>query len=76
MEVANGWLVIFSAVVGLFITYYLIQGAVASGMKKTNQILEQQSKILLKWLLKKISWLALLGFAAGIGVYLLQIAVK
>jgi Na+/H+ antiporter NhaD/arsenite permease-like protein len=25
------------------------------------------------WYLKKISWLALLGFAAGIGVYFLQL---
>jgi len=28
----------------------MLIGAVASGMKKTNQILEQQNKILLKWL--------------------------
>ena len=28
------------------------------------------------WYLKKIGWLALMGFAAGIGVFLLQVMQK
>jgi len=41
---------LIASVIGIVIYYQMLIGAVASGMKKTNQILEQQNKILLKWL--------------------------
>ena len=46
--------IIFVSIIGflisLCISYLIIRGAVVSAMYKTNELLEKQNKILLKWL--------------------------
>jgi hypothetical protein len=37
-----------------------------------KKILNSQEKIDFMWYLKKIAWVALIGFAAGIAVFLIQ----
>ena len=46
---------LIAAVVGIIITYYIIAGAVSSGMTKTNEILKLQNETLLKLLNEKES---------------------
>jgi hypothetical protein len=41
---------IIGGLISLIIYYLIIRGAVASAMNKTNELLEKQNKILLKWL--------------------------
>lgn len=50
MDYENIWAILFGIVVGLIIWYWIIAGAVSTGMRKTNERLDKQNRILTRML--------------------------